>query len=83
MIELFRNKCRNLQWETKEGIHTANWFGSITQSSTIHLGAQQYCALKDVVPMLNPNELFVGMYLNHQTILHHSESYHHDDNSAK
>nr|CAG4719089.1 unnamed protein product [Naegleria fowleri] len=50
---------KKLQWETKEGIHTANWFGSITQSSTIHLGGQQYCALKDVVPMLNPDELFV------------------------
>ncbi|KAL9654307.1 hypothetical protein ABK040_010338 [Willaertia magna] len=55
---LLANK-KKLEWETKEGVEKANWFGSITQSSTMHMGSQQYCTLKNVVPMLNPDDLYV------------------------
>ncbi|EFC46106.1 myo-inositol 1-phosphate synthase [Naegleria gruberi] len=50
---------KKLQWETKEGVQSANWYGSITQSATMHMGGQHYAALKDVVPMVSPDDLFI------------------------
>ncbi|XP_054168344.1 uncharacterized protein LOC128965631 [Oppia nitens] len=51
-----------MQWQTKEGTVKANYFGSITQSSTILLGTDPsgkdvYIPMKDVVPMVSPNDL--------------------------
>lgn len=56
-----RNK---LSFETKEGLVEANYFGSITQSSTIFLGydavgKEIHIPMKDIVPMVNPNDLFI------------------------
>lgn len=53
-----------LQFETKEGIVKANYYGSVTQSSTIFLGStqegqDQYVPMRDVVPMVDPNELII------------------------
>jgi myo-inositol-1-phosphate synthase len=49
-------------WETKEGVKSPNWYGSITQSSTIRVGMDAngkdvYVPLKSLVPMINPNDI--------------------------
>jgi len=57
---------KKITWRTKSGIQTPNYFGSITQSSTVFLGTDPrtnedvYVALKDMVPMADPNELIIG-----------------------
>lgn len=50
-----------MQFRNKEGTVKANYFGSITQSSTVMLGndpngKEVYVPMKDVVPMVNPND---------------------------
>lgn len=57
---------RQLQWETKQGTQSANFYGSFTQSATTHVGFRhdkQTGKLKDVfkpinslLPMVNPTE---------------------------
>lgn len=54
-----------MSWNNKEGVVKANYFGSITQSSTILLGTDQngqdlFVPMKDAVPMVDPNDLVVG-----------------------
>jgi len=54
-----------ISWETKEGPQTPNYFGSITQSSTVRIGADAngedtYVPLKALVPMVEMNDLIVG-----------------------
>jgi myo-inositol-1-phosphate synthase len=56
---------QNISWNTKRGVEKPNYFGSVTQASTAHVGttpegAQVYTPLNKLVPMLNPNELVVG-----------------------
>ncbi|XP_070503970.1 inositol-3-phosphate synthase isoform X1 [Chironomus tepperi] len=51
-------------WRTKDGIQNANWFGSITQSSTVLLGSDinfqdVYIPMNQIVPMVNPNDIYV------------------------
>ncbi|XP_011403565.1 PREDICTED: inositol-3-phosphate synthase 1-A-like [Amphimedon queenslandica] len=51
-----------ISWRTKDGVKTANYFGSITQSSTTSLGIgpdgkDVYVPLKDLLPMLSPNDM--------------------------
>ena len=58
---LFAKKL-NLSFETKDGIVKANFFGSITQSSTVYIGVDDtgkdvYLPLKDLIPMINPNDI--------------------------
>jgi myo-inositol-1-phosphate synthase len=53
---------RQLVWRTKTGEQKANWFGSITQASTVLLGSddegRDVCIpMKDVVPMVDPNDI--------------------------
>lgn len=55
---------QSLSWRTKEGVQKANWFGSITQASTILLGSDQnfqdvYAPMNDFVPMVNPDDIIV------------------------
>jgi len=55
----------NVKWRTKEGVETSNWFGSVTQASTVRLGANRkgeeiYVPMKDMMPMVNPDDLCVG-----------------------
>eukprot|EP00731_Ephydatia_muelleri_P025424 Em0017g507a len=52
----------NISWRTKEGKHSANYFGSVTQCSTTSLGIgadgkDVYIPLKDILPMVNPNDI--------------------------
>ncbi|PRP76070.1 inositol-3-phosphate synthase [Planoprotostelium fungivorum] len=56
----------NLTWQTKEGEQKANYFGSITQSSTVSLGvdvnsgSEVYVPLGAMLPMVHPNDLVIG-----------------------
>ncbi|XP_046367595.1 inositol-3-phosphate synthase 1-B-like [Haliotis rufescens] len=51
-----------LSWHTKEGLRMANYFGSLTQASTVCLGTgsqgeEVYVPLNQLMPMLNPNDI--------------------------
>uniref|UniRef100_A0A1B0CKN3 inositol-3-phosphate synthase n=1 Tax=Lutzomyia longipalpis TaxID=7200 RepID=A0A1B0CKN3_LUTLO len=55
---------RHLVWRTKDGKQEANWFGSITQSSTILLGTDQYgqdtyIPMNQIIPMVNPDDIVI------------------------
>jgi len=52
-------------WTTRHGKQTPNFYGSITQASTIRLGQTQdfeevFVPLNSVVPMVNPDDLVIG-----------------------
>ncbi|KAK6044024.1 inositol-3-phosphate synthase [Cooperia oncophora] len=69
---IFANK-KHMTWRTKEGIQTANYFGSVTQSSTVHLGwdgqQQIHVPFKDIIPILSPNDLIIdGWDINNQNL---------------
>ncbi len=57
---------RKISWETRVGVVSANYLGSITQASTInlgpdaHTGQDVFVPLNTVVPMVNPNDLVIG-----------------------
>lgn len=58
------NKMK-MEWNTKEGTHKANYFGSLTQASTIRLGMDDagtdiFVPFSNILPMLNPNDLVMG-----------------------
>src|SRR6266536_607349 len=51
-----------MSWPTKDGVQKANYFGSITQASTVFIGTSAegssiYLPLKDLLPMTNPNDI--------------------------
>lgn len=53
-----------MSFETKDGKVEANYFGSVTQSSTVFVGNSNtegdvFTPLKDLVPMVNPNDLYI------------------------
>lgn len=60
---LLANKL-NLNWSTKKGERTANWFGSITQCSTTKIGVSDnqeiFAPLKDLLPLVDPNDIVIG-----------------------
>jgi myo-inositol-1-phosphate synthase len=54
-----------LTWTDKDGVHKPDYFGSITQSSTIRLGTNSngagvYVPFKNVLPMVHPNDMIIG-----------------------
>jgi len=54
-----------MKWRTKEGYHQADYFGSVTQASTVRLGNDEagneiYVPMSSIVPMVDPNELVIG-----------------------
>jgi len=55
-----------ITWRTKTGVQKPNYFGSITQSSTISLGTDPktgedvHVPLKAMLPMVDPNEIVWG-----------------------
>ena len=56
---------KKLTWRTKEGERSANYLGSLTQSSTVQIGCTDagervHLPLKDLLPMVDPNDLVVG-----------------------
>jgi myo-inositol-1-phosphate synthase len=57
-----RNK---LSFHTKDGLQESNYYGSVTQSSTMKLGIDAngddvYAPLNQVLPMVHPNDLVLG-----------------------
>jgi len=57
---------QGLTWETKEGPRAANYYGSVTMSSTVKLGTEAKTGreinvpLNDMLPMVHPNDLAIG-----------------------
>jgi len=56
----------NITWTDKDGKHTPDYFGSLTQASTVNMGVDPdtgdeiWVPFKDMVPMVDPNDLVVG-----------------------
>ncbi|KAK3593949.1 hypothetical protein CHS0354_040683 [Potamilus streckersoni] len=51
----------NITWHTKDGVKTPNYFGSITQASTVCLGSglegDVYVPFTSILPMVHPNDI--------------------------
>lgn len=53
-------------WETKDGVKEPNYFGSLTQATTVRIGSDDatgkeiHIPFNSVLPMVNPNDLVVG-----------------------
>lgn len=53
-------------WRTKDGEHTADYFGSVTQSSTIRVGADEatgrdvFVPMTSMLPLLDPSSIVLG-----------------------
>ncbi|KAJ2945454.1 hypothetical protein O0L34_g267 [Tuta absoluta] len=53
-----------LTWTTKNGSMDSNWFGSITQASTVRLGIDEkgmevYVPMSQLLPMVHPDDLVI------------------------
>jgi myo-inositol-1-phosphate synthase len=63
-----------LTWRTKEGEHTSNYFGSVTQSSTVRLGSTAegddiFVPLGKLLPMVNPSDMEIfGWDINNSNL---------------
>lgn len=56
---------QKLSWRTKEKVQEANYYGSVTQASTIRLGLDEenndyFVPFKSLVPLLEPNNITLG-----------------------
>ena len=55
-----------LTWDTREGVRAANYYGSVTMSSTVKLGVSTATGkdvnipFRDMLPMVDPNDLVIG-----------------------
>jgi myo-inositol-1-phosphate synthase len=54
-----------ITWRTNKGVQTPNYWGSVTQASTLRLGSDAsgddvFIPFKSILPMVDPNELVVG-----------------------
>jgi len=55
-----------ITWQDKDGIHRPDYFGSLTQASTLHMGVDPdtgddiWVPFKDILPFVHPNDLVVG-----------------------
>ncbi|KAI5713031.1 hypothetical protein M8J75_013163 [Diaphorina citri] len=52
----------NLCWQSKDGLKKPNWYGSITQSSTVRLGMDSsgkdvYVPMNSLLPMVDPDDI--------------------------
>lgn len=55
----------NISFENKEGVVKPNYYGSVTQASTIKLGVDRegndvYAPFSSILPMVHPNDLVIG-----------------------
>lgn len=55
----------NITWQRKEGRQTPNYFGSLTQATTIRIGSnahgkEVHIPFKNILPMVSPNDLVIG-----------------------
>jgi myo-inositol-1-phosphate synthase len=78
---ILANKLK-LNWNTKEGLQTPNYFGSLTQASVASIGidvqgAPVYVPMNQLLPMVHPNDLVLGGWdissLNLGDALHRSK----------
>lgn len=58
----FEANRKRLEWRTKTGVQQANWFGSITQASTILMGTDAngkdvFAPMNQILPMVNPDDI--------------------------
>ena len=56
---------RNISWMRKEGQQQPNYFGSLTQATTIRIGSNQFgkevhIPFSSILPMVHPNEIVIG-----------------------
>ncbi|KAL8110760.1 hypothetical protein AgCh_026487 [Apium graveolens] len=53
-----------ISWATKDKVQQANYFGSLTQASTIRVGSfngeEIYAPFKSLLPMVNPEDIVFG-----------------------
>jgi myo-inositol-1-phosphate synthase len=55
-----------ITWRTKNGVQQPNYYGSITQASTVYMGTDPttmedvYVPLKNLLPMIDPNDIVFG-----------------------
>lgn len=54
-----------ISWNTKSGVHQPNYFGSITQASTLRLGKDAkgrdiFIPFNEILPMVHPNDFVIG-----------------------
>lgn len=55
-----------LSWQDKDGKHAADYFGSLTQASTLCMGQDEATGrdvnipFRDILPMVHPNDIVVG-----------------------
>ncbi|KAI9993837.1 hypothetical protein PInf_016358 [Phytophthora infestans] len=64
VASIIANK-HHITWNTKEGVQEPNYFGSVTQASTVRLGTNAngegvYIPFHNLLPMVSPNELVIG-----------------------
>jgi myo-inositol-1-phosphate synthase len=64
-----------LTWQTKEGTHTPNYWGSVMLASTVKLGHDAttghtiYTPLSNMLPMIHPNDICWGGWdINHSNL---------------
>jgi myo-inositol-1-phosphate synthase len=54
----------NITWQSKTGLQKANYFGSLTQASTIRVGNYQgqevFVPFNKMLPMVHPNDIVLG-----------------------
>lgn len=55
----------NITWRTKNGVERPNYFGSLTQATTVRIGSNQFgrevhLPFSSMLPMVHPNDLVVG-----------------------
>ncbi|KAI9905182.1 hypothetical protein PsorP6_013828 [Peronosclerospora sorghi] len=55
----------HITWTTKEGVQEPNYYGSVTQASTVRLGTNAngegvYIPFYNLLPMVSPNDLVIG-----------------------
>ena len=61
---------KNLQWETKRGMESPNFYGSFTQCATTHVGYKYneetnnlqdvHKPIKEIMPMVNPTDFVIS-----------------------
>jgi len=56
---------KEMTWETKEGVHKSDYYGSVTQAATVSLGVNAsgdsvHIPFKNMLPMVSPNDLVIG-----------------------
>ncbi|CAI5745273.1 unnamed protein product [Peronospora destructor] len=64
VASILANK-HHIMWTTKEGVQEPNYFGSVTQASTVRLGTNAngegvYIPFCNLLPMVSPNDLVIG-----------------------